>query len=160
MEIKNNVAQNDTLNTIEAKRSGDIIHQSELFSSIFPLSSILMTKTVWQIASKLQTVQAKCICALAIHPDSQAKSTLRSFEALLLVFVIQNVHHNNFKLCNSNLEGSICHAAIHPSKRRKKQKNLFSQRIDFSPPCRSVGWLGRSTFLQTEALLSRKAIFS
>lgn len=47
------------------------------------------------------------------------------------VFVIHNEHHNNFKLCNSNLERSICHsaAAIHPSNRDEK-KSFF---IDFPP---------------------------
>lgn len=71
-------------------------------------------------------------------------------QTFLLVFVIHNVHHNNFKLCNSNLEGSICHsAAIHPSKDEAEKL--------------SVIFLTTSIFLSQVLVKSssaKKAIFS
>lgn len=147
VEIKNNAFQNDTLNTIEARsESGDIIHQSELFvgsSGWKRLFDNFLDDLAFLVWTRSLAIRLNLLAMFL--PDE---------ETFLLVFVIHNVHHNNFKLCNSNLEGSICHsAAIHPSTKPKHSRIFFLQHR-FLVRFASVG--GRKVQLQPK----KKAIFS
>lgn len=90
---------------------------------------------------------------VSVHPNLPAFSLVEPSSRNLFCWClwIHNVHHNNFKLCNSNLEGSICHSCCHSSVQRRSTK--------ISP----------SIFLRSQVLVksfstsadaSRKAIFS
>lgn len=105
VEIKNNAFQNDTLNT-ERRQSGDN-------SSIWVIS-----QRSWggkETAEVFVTVR-RLFLNFSLGNSSQLASNCSG---------VCDEHHSNSGLCNSNLEGSICHsAAIHPSDGRRRNFSI------------------------------------